>query len=268
MKYTNNDGKGRDTASDKGRDFSPRGAAAVFSAKPDDVVFINIEGVPELASTNDLSDTMRQLWESLPHPAALSTDEAYRAMGLCAEFGKVACMTAGVIRSRAGETEPYFITSTYAADDERQVLCDFSEMIGNFFSTSPRSRFVCGHGIHASDVPFFAKRLIVNRLPLPALFDKHGRRWLDENVIDTADFWAMGNADAPATSAPLLASVLGIDVDPTDYDAIEAATLYHDDHDLRSLAQRSERKVLVAARIFRAMRGESPISGDHVIRKE
>ena len=81
MKYTNNDGKGRDTASDKGRDFSPRGAAAVFSAKPDDVVFINIEGVPELASTNDLSDTMRQLWESLPHPAALSTDEAYRAMG-------------------------------------------------------------------------------------------------------------------------------------------------------------------------------------------
>lgn len=260
MKYTNND--------DKGRDFSPRGAAAIFSVKPDDVVFINIEGVPELSSTADLSDSMRQLWESLPHPATLSSDEAYRAMGLCAEFGKVACVTAGVIRSRAGETEPYFITSTYAADDERQVLCDFSEMIGNFFSSSPRSHFVCGHGVLASDIPFFAKRLIVNRLPLPALFDKHGRRGLEENVIDTAVFWSMGNAAAPLVSAPLLASVLGIDVDPADYDAIEAASLYHDDRDINALALRSERKVLVAARIFRAMRGESPIATDHVIRKE
>lgn len=268
MNHNNNDGKLRKPANDKAREFTPRGAAALLTVGTDDVVFVNVEAVPELSSPLYLSDTMRRMWDARPRPDAMSPEEAYAAMGHCAEFGRVACVTVGVIRARKDDEAPYFITSTYVSDDERRALCDFSEMINNFFIRQPQSHFVCGHDILRSQIPFFARRLIINRLPLPSLFDRQGRRKLAESVIDTADFWAMSDVASPRVPAPVLASALGIDVDPDDYDAPTATSLFHDEADLDAIARRSERKVFTSAQIFRSLRGESLILSDHFIRKD
>ena len=88
----------------------------------------------------------------------MTASEAYAEAGAMAEFGKVACITAGVIRHKEGETDPFFITSTYSGDSERDVLCGFAEMVGNFLSTPAQDHVLCGHGVLAADIPFFAGR--------------------------------------------------------------------------------------------------------------
>ena len=78
----------------------------------------------------------------------------------------------------------------------------------------------------------------------------------------------MSDVASPRVPAPLLASALGIDVDPDDYDAATATKLFHDEADLDALAQRSERKAFTSAQIFRSLRGESIILPDRFIRKD
>ncbi len=268
VSYNKNEGKAHKPAIERNRDIQPRGTAALLSVSADDVMFVNVEAVPELASTSYLSASMQRFWEAMPRPDGVSPDEAYAAMGHCAEFGRVACVTVGVIRTRKPDDTPYFITSSYVSDDERSPLCDFAEVLDNFFSQQARGHFVCGHNILRSEIPFFARRLVINRLRLPALFDYHGRRKLADNVIDTADFWAMSDFASLRVDAPLLASVLGVDADPDDYDPARAAELFHQDNDLDAIARRSERKVFTSAQIFRSIRNESLILSDHFIRKD
>lgn len=243
------------------------GTSAIFNASSFDLLFINIEGVPQHPSTADLSVPMRRLWDLQPHPHSLSSDEAYRSMGLCPEFGKVVCATAGVLRTRLDDEQPFFVTTTYTSDDEPRLLCNISETIDNFLISCEPFHYVCGHNILSADIPFLAKRLIINHLPLPPLFDKSGKNSVSNMLIDTAVFWSMGNPEPPAP-APLLATAFGIDVNLDDYDPAQAATLFHDNKDFHALALRSQRKALVAAQIFRTIRGEKPILPDHTINKE
>lgn len=270
MRY-NNEGKSRETRGGKPVPTSPRGTSALQTVSENDIVFVNIEGVPELSSFDNLSADMQRLWDSASaawRPAGVSASEAYAEAGTMAEFGKVACITAGVIRHREGETDPFFITSTYSGDSERDVLCGFAEMVGNFLSTPAQDHMLCGHGVLRAGIPFFAKRLIVNNIQLPSLFDKRRRRKVADSVIDTADYWAFTETTGRPAPAELLGRVLGLDVEQDDFDPRVAADLYHTSADMTPLIGRSERKALLYAQILRRFRGESVILPDRVISKK
>lgn len=270
MRY-NNEGKSREGRGGKQAPASARGTSALQTVSENDIVFVNIEGVPELSSFDNLSADMQRLWDSASaawRPAGVSAGEAYAEAGTMAEFGKVACITAGVIRHREGEQDPFFITSTYSGDSERDVLCGFAEMVGNFLSTPAQDHMLCGHGVLRAGIPFFARRLIVNNIQLPALFDRRGRRKVADSVIDTADYWAFTETPGGQAPAELLGRVLGLDVERDDFDPRVAADMYHASADMAPLIARSERKALLYAQILRRFRGEGVILPDRVIRKQ
>lgn len=251
--------------------FVPDGTAALRSLSLENVVFVNVEGVPELADPQNLTDSMLYYWDQISKP--LRTDDqtaadVYCRAGEFGEFGKVACVTAGVIRHREEGGQPFFITTSYCGDDERTLLSDFADMLGNFFADKNDLHYLCGHAIWQKDAPFLGKRFLINGLPLPSLFDSKGRKPLRALLIDTQEYWTFSNHNATCVPADLLAGVFGIDAETSDFDPAEASRLYHDEHDLDSIRERSERKVLLYAQLLRRFRGEGIIDSSHIIRKE
>ncbi len=251
--------------------FVPDGTMALRSLSLDDVIFVNVEGVPELADSSYLTPAMMKYWDSVSAPMRTdgrSASDAYALAGQFAEFGKVACITAGVIRHKDDCDSPYFITTSYAGDDEREILGQFADMVNNFFSGRSGLHYLCGHGIWQYDIPFVAKRMLINHLELPALFDINGRRPLRAQLVDTAEFWTFSNHSAPRVSADLLASVFGIDADAADFDPSVASRLFHEEADMDLVKARSERKALLYAQLMLRFRGQGVIDSSRLIRKD
>lgn len=250
--------------------FVPDGTTSLRSLSLEDVVFVSVEGVPELSLYDNLTPEMQSFWAAASAPlqtGGKTAADVYPLAGSMAEFGKAACITAGVIRQRDASDSPYFVTTTYVGDDERDVLARFSQMLGNFFSGAGGLHYLCGHGIWQADVPFLAKRMLINRLPLPALFDSAGRRPLRAQLVDTCESWTFSDHYAPRVPATLLASVFGIDAEPADFDPAEAARLFYDEGDSEKLRLRSERKALLYAQLLLRFRGQGLIDPSHVVRK-
>lgn len=264
---TNN--RGADPDSRQKTPFVPDGTASLRALSLDDVVFINVEGVPELSDFANLTTEMKAFWATTA--ATLDPDgqpgDLYQRAGEVAEFGKAACITAGVIRKRDDDESPYFVTTSYVGHDERDVLTRFSQMMGNFLSDANGLHYLCGHGIWQRDVPFLAKRLLINRLPLPAIFDGNGRRPLRAQLVDTAEFWTFSDHAARRVPANLLAAVFGFDSEAEDFDPAEAARLFHEEDDIEALQRRSERKALLSAQLMLRFRGQGVIDPSHVVRK-
>ncbi len=250
--------------------FIPDGTASLRSVSLEDVMFINVEGVPELSDFKNLSPSMQRFWdkasESLRKNGETAAD-VYPQAGLFAEFGKVACITAGVLRRREGYTQPFFVTTTFVSDDEREVLANFSEVVNNLFADNNKPHYLCGHGIWQRDMPFVAKRLLVNHMPLPSIFDNKARCPLRAQLVDTAESWTFSDHSAPRVPADLLAEVFGLDCEDSDYDVTVANDIFYTDGDIDALKARSERKALLNAQLVLRFRGEGVIDPGHVVRK-
>ena len=81
--------------------FVPDGTMALRSLSLDDVIFVNVEGVPELADSSYLTPAMMKYWDSVSAPMRTdgrSASDAYALAGHFAVFGEVACITGGVRR--------------------------------------------------------------------------------------------------------------------------------------------------------------------------
>lgn len=262
--------KGAESDSRPKTPFVPDGTTSLRSLSLEDVIFVNVEGVPELSDFSNLTPEMQAFWQNAS--AGLRTDgqtpaDVYPRAGEVAEFGKAACITAGVIRRRDDDGDPYFVTTSYVGDDERDVLSKFAQMLDNFFSQANGLHYLCGHGIWQKDVPFLAKRMLINRLPLPALFDSNGRRPLRAQLVDTCEFWTFSDHSAPRVPANLLATVFGLDIEPADFDSAEAARIFYQDGDPDALLDRSERKAFLYAQLLLRFRGQGVIDPEHVVRK-
>ena len=250
---------------------SVSGTLALKVANIENVIFVNVETVPEVPEYKYLSADMQRLWGATTAQqqaqSGKSPEELYAMAGEHAEFGRVDCISVGVIRHRENASDPYFIMQSYAEDDERDILERFATLVDREFPEGSSGRFLCGHGIRKNGLPFFARRVLINRLQLPRTFEQAGHRTLTSALMDTADFWAFTDLTSPRIGAELLAQVFGIETSAADYDATVGAQLFHDAHDLAAVRSRSERKLATAMQLMRRFRGEEIILGEHIISK-
>ena len=64
----------------------------------DNILFLDIETVPETADFDSLDDEMKQLWEhktQYQRKEEFSPEEFYDRAGIWAEFGKIICISVG-----------------------------------------------------------------------------------------------------------------------------------------------------------------------------
>ena len=131
---------------------------------------------------------------------------------------------------------------------------DFSNLLQNHFNSA--SIQLCGHNIKEFDLPFIARRMIINNLNIPEKINNMGKKPWEINHLDTLELWKFGDYKH-YTSLNLLAAVLDIPTPKDDIDGSQVASVYYDDHDLERIKTYCEKDVLTVAQIFRKFRNET-----------
>ena len=96
----------------------------------DNILFLDIETVPEQENFDLLDDEMKSLWEhktQYQRKDDFSGQEFYDRAGIWAEFGKIVCISVGFFIIR-GDLRNFRVTSFFG--DEKKILHDFINQIG------------------------------------------------------------------------------------------------------------------------------------------
>jgi uncharacterized protein YprB with RNaseH-like and TPR domain len=224
------------------------------------ILFLDIETVPQHSSFDEAPKVMRDLWEKKSRFLVKDTEETpdsiYRQAGIYAEFGKVICISCGYF-----SPENKLRIKSFYGDDERKVLLDFSESLKKFFAKNDKQ--LCAHNGKEFDFPFMARRMIVNGIKLPAILDTSGKKPWEVNHLDTMELWKFGDYKS-YTSLLLLATILGIPTPKDDIDGSMVWEVYWKEKNLERIVTYCQKDVLTIAQIFLRFKGEKLITESNV----
>jgi hypothetical protein len=230
---------------------------------PEHVLFIDIETVPSSEDLSGLPENMQKLWTKKAGQIGKegeTADELYNRAGIYAEFGKIVCISAGKIY-RKGKERAYRVKS-YAGDDEKSLLMQFSEMVSAFMS-NPMHK-LCAHNGQEFDFPYIARRMLINGLPLPPVLDIAGSKpWeVKELMLDTLQLWKFGDYKH-YSSLELLCAVFNIPTPKDDIDGSQVAHVYYKEFDIQRIARYCEKDTFAIAQLILRFKGEPLISPDN-----
>ncbi|WP_010664468.1 3'-5' exonuclease [Marinilabilia salmonicolor] len=227
------------------------------------IMYIDIETVPEHPAFGMLDDTMKALWEkksSKISGADVTPEEDYVRAGIYAEFGKIICISAGIIKAENGERT--LRVKSFFGHDEKKLLQEFSAALTNF--TSHPGTNICGHNVREFDFPYIARRILINGLQLPDILDVAGKKPWEVKFIDTMDLWKFGDFKH-YTSLNLLTHIMGIPSPKDDIDGSQVASVYYEEDDVERIARYCEKDVLATAQLFLRLKGEPLLKPENVV---
>jgi 3'-5' exonuclease len=218
------------------------------NVRTEDILFLDIETVPVARSFDDLGQVMQNLWEKKSKQFRTpdqSPDEVYARAGIYSEFGKIICISVGLLK----EKNPFSLRlKSFFGDDEKSILSEFSAMLSRFSKTS-RDAILCAHNGKEFDYPFIARRMIINGLVIPEILDNSGKKPWEIRLLDTMDLWKFGDYKN-YTSLELLTSVLGISTPKDDIDGSMVAGVYYNEKDIERIVRYCEKDVLAIVQVL------------------
>lgn len=216
----------------------------------ENILFMDIETVPAYETWEALSEQEKNLWDKKTfYQRKEEPAEEYYAQraGVMAEFGKIICITVGMI-DKSGKLK---ITSFYD-DDEQKILHDFGQI---FNSIRLANVILCAHNGKEFDFPWIARRFLVNGMTPPLPFQMFGKKPWEIPHLDTMELWKFGDYKT-FVSLELLAHLFGITTPKDDIDGSMVAEIYWKEKDLERIVRYCEKDVLTLANVFRRMRQE------------
>jgi len=226
------------------------------------VMYIDIETVPQCPKFENLDEAMQTLWAKKSSQISggdVLPEENYDRAGIYSEFGKIVCISAGIIKPEKGVRT--LRIKSFFGHDEKQLLQDFSSALTSF--TSKPGTNICGHNVKEFDFPYIARRMIINGLPLPDILDVAGKKPWEVKFIDTMDLWKFGDYKH-YTSLNLLTHILGIPSPKDDIDGSEVARVYYEENDVERIARYCEKDVLATVQLFLRLKGEKLLDPENV----
>ncbi|MDP4275788.1 MAG: ribonuclease H-like domain-containing protein, partial [Bacteroidota bacterium] len=193
--------------------------------KLENILFLDIETVPAYAGFEDVPEVFRKLWDKKSsnfRNDEESASDVYQRAGIYAEFGKVVCISCGIIVLR--DQKKFFRLKSFYGDDEKQILLGFNGMLLKFASN--RKVQLCAHNGKEFDFPFLARRMLVNQIALPEILDIAGKKPWEVNFLDTLELWKFGDYKH-YTSLELLTNLFGIPSPKDDIDGSQVADVYY-----------------------------------------
>jgi len=216
--------------------------------KVEDIMFLDIETVPQAPSFEKLNPVLQVLWEkksSFFRSLEQSAEEVYERTGIYSEFGKIICISVGFIN----EKNPFSLRiKSFYGDNEKTLLSEFSDVLVKF-SKSGKEALLCAHNGREFDFPYIARRMIINRLVIPDILDNAGKKPWEIKLLDTMDLWKFGDYKN-YTSLDLMTSILDIPSPKDDIDGSMVAGLYYGEKDIARIVRYCEKDVLSIARIL------------------
>ena len=226
------------------------------------ILFLDIETVPEAANYKELDADMQGLYEQktqYQRKDEFTAAEFYDRAGIWAEFGKIICISVGYFVIK-GDVRNFRVTSFFG--EEPKLLKDFNNLLTNHFS-GPQY-VLCGHNAKEFDIPFLARRMIINQIPIPDKLNLFGKKPWEIPHLDTLELWKFGDYKH-YTSLKLMCKVLGIPSPKGDIDGSQVGHVYYVDKDIDRIVTYCEKDTIAVAQIFLRLRGEDLLIEDEII---
>ncbi|GGK31062.1 3'-5' exonuclease [Yeosuana aromativorans] len=219
----------------------------------ENILFLDIETVPETPSFSDLDETKQALWEhksQYQRKDDETAEEFYERAGIWAEFGKIICISVGYFVFR-GDLRQFRVTSFHG--DETKILKDFKNLLISHFSKN--KHLLCAHNGKEFDFPYIARRMIINRIEIPYKLNLFGKKPWEVPHLDTLELWKFGDYKT-YTSLKLLTNVLGIPSPKDDIDGSDVYRVYYEDQEIDRIIKYCEKDTIAVAQIFLRLRGD------------
>ncbi|MFN7115612.1 MAG: 3'-5' exonuclease [Saprospiraceae bacterium] len=223
------------------------------------VLFLDIETVSNKMDYEELDDEMKELWYLKSRTVAkkpvdeLTEDEVanlyYERAGIFAEFGKIVCISVGIVHRSKEDNRLRLRLKSFAGDDEYELLQEFCKLLNQYYF-DPLKHFMCGHNIKEFDVPYICRRMIVHQMAFPDLLNIAGKKpWETKHLLDTMELWKFGD-NKNFTSMRLLAAVLGFPSPKDDMDGSQVGSVFWEEADVERIAHYCEKDVLATVQLF------------------
>jgi DNA polymerase elongation subunit (family B) len=219
------------------------------------ILFLDIETVPAVYQYGDLDEKTRELWSLktryIQSRDNLSPDEVYKKAGIYAEFGKVVCISTAICH--ADSDGMALRVKSFYGDDEGALLDGFATMLSKHFTGS--DKYLCGHNVKEFDVPFMARRMVLNGLDLPHIINVPGKKPWEVNFIDTMELWKFGDYKH-FTSLNLLTHLFGIPTPKDDISGADVSRVYWEEKDLERIKTYCEKDTIAVAQLMRKFKNQ------------
>jgi len=230
------------------------------------ILFLDIETVPQYADYNSLPKDWRELWDTkaislLKYHEEETKETIYHRAGIYAEFGKIICVSCGFIFGNGGDKK--IILKSFFGENESVVLVEFCDMLNKWTAAGDEQKFLCAHNGKEFDFPYLCRRLIINNLPIPVILNTSGKKPWEVCHLDTLELWKFGDFKS-FTSLNLLAHTLGIPTPKDDIDGSKVWSVYWNDRDLQRIVNYCQKDVVTVAQIFLRLNCDSAVKPENV----
>lgn len=225
------------------------------------LLFLDIETVPENATFAELSDEKQKLWEAkslYQRKEDFTPEEFYDRAGIWAEFGKIICISVGYFAFQGEKRK--FRTTTFCGE-EKELLTAFKDLLEKHFGRP--QHLLCAHNGKEFDFPYIARRMLIHNMELPNKLNLFGKKPWEVPHLDTLELWKFGDYKH-YTSLKLLCNVLGIPSPKEDIDGSQVCKVFYEEGDLERIVSYCERDVIAIAQVILKLRQE-PLLEDHEI---
>ena len=219
-----------------------------LSVKLNDILFLDIETVPEKEQWNELSKDIQELFEKKTHyqrKEEHTAEEFYERAGIWAEFGKIICISVGYFVEVQNKKK--LRLTSFFGDDEHQILTDFKVLLETYFTK--KSHVLCAHNGKEFDFPFITRRMIIHQIELPHKLNLFGKKPWEVPHLDTLEMWKFGDYKQ-YTSLKLLTAILGISSPKDDIDGSEVANVYYKEKNIQRIVTYCEKDTIAVAQIL------------------
>jgi len=227
------------------------------------ILFFDIETASAAPNYTEMDADLQSLWD---HKAGywLKTEHDHKdpnvfadlymkKAGIYAEFGKVVCISMGILRKDKNGIKELRLSSIYGTD-EKTILSEFAQLINKYFN-DPANDFLCGHNIKEFDVPYLSRRMIIHGISLPKMLDNAGKKpWETNHLIDTLELWKFGDYKN-YTSLKLLAYVLGIPSPKDDIDGSMVSQVFWEEKNLDRIMEYCQKDVKTTVQVYLRLNG-------------
>ncbi len=229
-----------------------------------DVLFLDIETVPEYESWERVGEVTQKLYQqktAYQRKEEISVEDFYERAGIWAEFGKIVCISVGYFT--LSESKKQFRVTSFYGDDEKVLLERFKTLLDTHFYK--KEQLLCAHNGKEFDFPYISRRMLIHQIDLPKKLNLFGKKPWEVPHLDTMELWKFGDYKH-YTSLKLLTAILGIPSPKDDIDGSEVAKVYYQEKNLERIVAYCEKDTIAVAQVLLRFNNENLLEAHQIVR--
>lgn len=232
----------------------------MLNNKIEDILFLDIETVPAFPTYDEQDERIRKLWDKkskqIQKNDSDQPEDLYQRAGIYAEFGKIVCISVAYFYNSQLRIKSFY------GHDEKKLLLEFKVLVENYFNSS--NHLICGHNAKEFDIPYIARRMLINKVKLPAILSISGKKPWEVKHLDTLHLWKFGDYKH-YTSLDLLAAVFDIPTPKDDIDGSKVWEVYWVEDNLERIKTYCEKDTVTVVRLYQSLCGDAYIMDKDIV---